>query len=122
MKIVVLAAAVLSAGLVGQAQAQNAAQKQRLAEVVTEGFKDPESAKFRNWERVDQVKSAKPGEGMFCGEVNAKNSYGAYTGYVPFIAVLIGTEALLMKVGGDEDDNTIVREICRRSKAGEIGG
>ena len=34
---------------------------------------DPESAQFRNVETSDY--------GYVCGEVNAKNSYGAYTGF-----------------------------------------
>lgn len=47
------------------------------AEKALEGvLKDPSSAEYRNisssWEWV-------------CGEVNAKNSYGGYTGYQPFL-------------------------------------
>ena len=40
---------------------------------ISEGLKDPDSAKFRNQQG-------------FCGEVNAKNSFGAYTGFKRFIA------------------------------------
>src|SRR5690606_1839783 len=47
---------------------------QRLArELVTANLKDPDSAKFRNQKGV-------------CGEVNAKNSFGGYAGFVRFIA------------------------------------
>jgi len=47
---------------------------QRLArEFVTANLKDPDSAKFRNQKGV-------------CGEVNAKNSFGGYAGFVRFIA------------------------------------
>ena len=46
-------------------------------------LKDPESAQFRN------LRSGKPdasGDYMICGEVNAKNELGGYTGFVPFMA------------------------------------
>ena len=44
------------------------------AQIAVSGIlKDPDSAKFRN-QRGD------------CGEVNSKNSFGAYTGYVRYIA------------------------------------
>ncbi len=45
------------------------------------GLKDPDSAKFRNV-------AIKKYEGLriVCGEVNAKNSYGAYVGFKKFAA------------------------------------
>ncbi|MFV3402855.1 hypothetical protein ACNFIC_02720 [Pseudomonas sp. NY15463] len=47
---------------------------QRMArEFVSSGLKDPENAQFRNQ------------RGM-CGEVNSKNSFGAFTGFQGFIA------------------------------------
>lgn len=48
---------------------------------LTKDFKDPEGAKYRNL----GVYQDKMGDGVFlCGEVNAKNAYGAYTGYTAF--------------------------------------
>lgn len=46
---------------------------------VAYSLKDPESAKFRNV-RV----SPYMGGYVVCGEVNAKNSYGGYTGFTRF--------------------------------------
>ncbi|MBP7453322.1 MAG: hypothetical protein KA914_11070 [Ottowia sp.] len=43
-------------------------------------FKDPEGARFR-----DTFVGSRRGS-VLCGEVNAKNSYGAYTGYRRFYA------------------------------------
>lgn len=43
---------------------------------VTKAFHDPDSAKFRNMWRKNQW--------AWCGEVNAKNLYGAYVGYRKF--------------------------------------
>lgn len=45
---------------------------------VTNRFKDPDSAKFRNLFISDK------GVTTLCGEVNAKNSYGAYVGFRRF--------------------------------------
>lgn len=60
-KIILLA---LVSGLVGCGNSET----EKLAR---EQLKDPESAKFQN------IKG-------YCGEVNAKNSYGGYTGFKPF--------------------------------------
>lgn len=46
---------------------------------VADKFKDPDSAKFRGL-----YFSNKAGMPTLCGEVNAKNSYGAYVGYRGF--------------------------------------
>ena len=48
---------------------------------VSELLKDPESARFRNLHLVDYK-----GGLLACGEVNAKNSYGGYVGFSPFMA------------------------------------
>jgi len=47
---------------------------------LTKNFKDPESARFRNvfLSQIDVP--------VVCGEVNGKNSYGAYTGYKKYYA------------------------------------
>lgn len=48
---------------------------------VKSKLKDPESAMFRN------VRLVKYDIGhVYCGEVNAKNSYGGYTGFSMFVA------------------------------------
>lgn len=57
--------AVMAAGLVGCGESKKA------QEAVKETLKDPTSAVFQN------MKGA-------CGEVNAKNSYGGYTGFKRF--------------------------------------
>lgn len=47
---------------------------------VTRNLKDPESAKFRDV-KLNKAKTA------LCGEVNAKNGFGAFSGYQAFVAV-----------------------------------
>ncbi len=57
-------------------------------ESVKKMLKDPDSAKFRNMNG-------------FCGELNSKNSFGAYTGYVRFI----GTPELTLIEGQNSQIN-----------------
>ena len=52
-------------------------REQRAREAVRAQLKDPSSAIFRN--------VRKDGSG-YCGEVNAKNSYGGYAGFEAFYA------------------------------------
>ena len=51
-------------------------------EALVRDFKDPASAQFR------ETKVTRDSEGIpfWCGEVNGKNSYGAYTGFKRFFA------------------------------------
>lgn len=53
----------------------------RAKDKLTETFKDPASAQYRNLFLVDggQDKTL-----TLCGFVNSKNSYGGYVGFVPF--------------------------------------
>ena len=51
----------------------------RAEEAVRYGLDDPASGNFRN-ERV----VGPAGQGIVCGEVNAKNRLGAYVGFRPF--------------------------------------
>ena len=55
------------------------AQEDVLKAKVIRQLKDPDSAQFRNL-RVSAGGVAR------CGEVNAKNSYGGYTGFRAFVA------------------------------------
>jgi hypothetical protein len=59
---------------------------------VTEGFKDPDSATFRN---LTTSPVEEDGDQLVCGELNAKNSYGAYTGYQRFSVKKDGGKPLI---------------------------
>lgn len=52
-----------------------------LKKAASSYMKDPESAQFRN---IFMYKD------RLCGEINAKNSFGAYTGFTRFIAMQSG--------------------------------
>lgn len=76
---------------------------QRMArEFVTAGLKDPDSADFRN-------------QSGMCGEVNSKNSFGAYTGFQGFIA---GSKELVVLQRDSrlkpEEFNQLWNRFCKR--------
>jgi len=50
-------------------------------EAVKANLKDPNSAEFKNMRLVKYLNGH-----VVCGTVNAKNSFGGYTGFTPFIA------------------------------------
>lgn len=54
---------------------------------VRRKLKDPESAAFRNVAVIAPEKFDPNALGIVCGEVNAKNSFGGYTGFSNFVSV-----------------------------------
>ena len=80
--IAIAAAVSTSLPLTRMTPEQHEAAKQRqLSEeeakaLVVSDFNDPDAALFRSMRRKDQW--------SWCGEVNAKNLYGAYVGYRAF--------------------------------------
>ncbi len=60
----------------------NEAGYQIIARQNVEGkLKDPQSAQFQN-----MTVSGKAGASVVCGEVNAKNGFGGYTGFKRFVS------------------------------------
>lgn len=82
---------------------------------IAENLKDPESARFRNIERVDRPDGSI--DGMYCGEVNAKNSYGGYIGYLPFMIAILGGQPFVLAQAGDGDEAEGIRNVCAKNKA-----
>lgn len=115
-----IAVMCMAAALVGSAPALalpgkplTAAHKKQIASAVKQQLKDPESAQFR-WPAPHKF-------GLYCGWVNAKNSYGGYTGFQPFMimgGVGDGPKSdgsfLVMDttIGSSGDDQTIVLKMC----------
>lgn len=52
-------------------------EKKAAQDFISKDFIDPSSAQFRNETQKD---------GVLCGEVNSKNSFGAYTGFKRFVS------------------------------------
>ena len=104
-------------------QASTAAAEGRLLEAVRSGMKDPGSTQFRNVVHYHGValtpKGDKVSMGMHsaCGQVNAKNSFGAYVGFVDFVASEVEGKAaasvlVLMK---SEYDSKYERELDEKA-------
>ncbi|OTA15240.1 exported hypothetical protein [Xenorhabdus beddingii] len=58
-------------------------------------LKDPDSAKFKH---VNLIQDSESSIDIYCGQVNAKNSYGGYVGFKPFIMVLLTNDKNERKV------------------------
>lgn len=73
-------------------------------DVVRQGLKDPDSAKFES-----NYKPSGDNDGHVCGRVNAKNSYGGYTGYKNFYVYINTKDGKLVdhgpvKIADNEDE------------------
>lgn len=87
-QVVAMAVALLAtaahAAQVPDAKAITAAQNE-----IRDRMKDPAATQFRN---VRVVRDSQGGANV-CGEVNAKNSYGAYTGFAGFVS-MVGSDGV----------------------------
>ena len=68
-------------------------------------LRDPASAQFRNLRIVTTILDTK----KVCGEVNARNGFGGYTGFTPF--VFYGRAAILT-LSPDIGDYTSIADGC----------
>jgi hypothetical protein len=106
-----------SSSLVSEEDQFRARATVALRDAVKERMKDPDSIQFRNVEVFHhKAKDVTPaGVYVLCGEVNAKNSYGGYTGFSLFVATvfmrssgLVDTE--LSHVSFDDSDQAELYE------------
>ncbi|MBY5649939.1 hypothetical protein HFO45_16970 [Rhizobium leguminosarum] len=97
-------------------------QTEFVKQAVAKRLKDPDSAKFPD--KFSAVRDDSDKESVtVCGEVNGKNSFGAYSGATPFYISLIppfsgpGTKepfyALVTMIGGGEFEPAVVVEMCK---------
>lgn len=80
-----------------------------VAEIKSK-LKDPVSAIFEKFSSFRDNKNYK----RICGNVNAKNSYGGYAGFVPFLVVTIADVPLETTLGTDESSATYVLNACNK--------
>lgn len=85
------------------------------AEMVKIGIKivlkDPDSATFGPFIAA----KAESGEIGVCGHVNAKNSFGGYTGMSPFIGTLRTNNMFkVAQIGNNREDSEIIKTVCRK--------
>lgn len=85
--------------------APNASEAAKAKAAVSRVLKDPASAQF---------------EGLFthpgavCGFVNARNSFGGYTGRRPFGYIIAQDVAYVLEPSGRTDHHSIVTQYCVR--------
>jgi len=70
-------------------------------------LKDAESARFNNV----RIRDSKDGTSVFCGFVNSKNSYGAYSGFQPIQGSIVVIDAKKIPVAVMVDA-TLARVLC----------
>jgi len=90
----------------------SAAQQKAVQEGVRGSLKDPNSAMFRG-----QLRAARSEEGVtfVCGVVNAKNSYGGYTGDKPFIGGMESDGKFIVAgMGGTDTESLSVISVCQK--------
>lgn len=94
-----IAVAVFAVGVI-YAGSSDWREKRDAMAAVESYMVDPDSAKFRNVTK-DGIE--------VCGEVNAKNRMGGYTGYTHFRAIRIENE---WAVTVDSDNSEIAGKLC----------
>jgi uncharacterized protein YdiU (UPF0061 family) len=82
-------------------EVSSAAEKLRIEEakvvqLVKDNLKDQDSARFRNVRRLPFM-GIESGPEVYCGEVNAKNSFGGYSGFGDFVANLGDGKAYIVE-------------------------
>jgi len=106
-KFIFLLSATLSYGVFAQPSNEEiAAFVSKAKSNITQGFKDPQSAQFKG------LFVGKNGAMLtLCGEVNAKNSYGAYVGFQKFFAT---SEPMLQQIAGGVADTHVYDGMASR--------
>jgi hypothetical protein len=86
----------------------SAAETKAVHEAVRSSLKDPESARFGR-----ALAGKLKGDVLVCGMVNAKNSYGGYTGEKPYFGLLFeGKRFGVAKIAGDDISVQAVQQTC----------
>jgi len=75
-------------------------------------YRDPGSAQFRDTYWIRWKSDAGNAIYAMCGEVNAKNAYGAYIGFAPFYVYLFPDGKLSASSTGSELDAQMAIKIC----------
>lgn len=74
-------------------------------DALAANLKDAKSAEFRSLVESDRDTNDQK---MICGEVNSKNSFGAYSGFVPFMAVVPDGD---VQIANDANSTYILNEL-----------
>ncbi|WP_368083170.1 hypothetical protein [Klebsiella michiganensis] len=114
-KLVVLALSIL---ILAGCKPSDEKAKEIAQREISSVMKDPESVKFRNVKYIKGNDDNDYVNGTVCGEYNAKNGYGAYTGYKPFLINLSMKSKGLFSKGVEY--SVSVKNIYNAPSPGEI--
>lgn len=97
----------------GASSITNSAFVTAAKEELTRDFLDPDAARFRNLYLImDKVRA-------LCGEVNAKNKFGAYSGFRPFYALDRESGEIGTGIAPEDPSDTVFTTIYRGSCSGK---
>jgi hypothetical protein len=116
--IALLALVAYSSAAYAESRPATKAQIELVREAMQERLKDADSAKFRNVRF-----GSGDNKGTICGDVNAKNSFGAYGGFVSFMAAYISPDdytdsatvkhkASVLIIGVDDEPGGAAAQLC----------
>lgn len=89
----------------------SARQRRALEAGLRRSLKDPESARFG----AHRAGLSETGLTTVCGLVNARNSFGGYTGDKPYMASITDKDAVVViGMGGTDIQTRAVLEVCGR--------
>jgi hypothetical protein len=91
-------------------------QQEAVVAAVSKWMKDPASASFGSLSAV----KLRQGRVAVCGEVDGRNSAGAYTGMSRFVGVMIGGDFVVVGIAQNGKPRAEIDSICQRS--GIFGG
>jgi len=90
-------------------------QQEAVVAAVSKWMKDPPSASFGTMAGV----KGRQGHIVVCGEVDGRNSAGAYTGMARFVGVMMGRpqapEFVVVSIAQTGRERTEVEGICQKS-------
>jgi hypothetical protein len=90
-------------------------QQEAVVAAVIKWMKEPGTASFGAMGAV----KARRGQIVVCGEVNGRNSAGAYPGLAPFVGVMVGKpkapEFVVVSIAQSGPPRAEVEAICQRS-------
>ena len=90
-------------------------QQEAVVASVLKWMKDPGTASFGALSAV----KARQGKIVVCGEVNGRNSAGAYTAMAPFVGIMVGKPAtpqfIVISIAQSGQPRADIQAICQQS-------
>ncbi|WP_339914103.1 hypothetical protein [uncultured Brevundimonas sp.] len=107
-------AIIITLAIASPVAAQTPSMSAQAKAAVVESLRDPDSARFRSVRY-----SRRPnGQTIYCGEVNARNAMGGYTGYVRFISSIAPNGTVTAEIASERNVagsmivNSVWGQVC----------